>query len=70
MITGNKLKMIRSIRGLSQLELADLAGISPVSISTFESGKSDMRAGTVVKLCAALGVGVVYTLDDMEINGP
>ena len=70
MITGNKLKTIRNIRGLSQIELAEIAGISPVSVSTFESGKSDMRSSTVEKLCAALRVGVVYTVDNMVIDGP
>lgn len=69
-LTGPKLRAIRNLRGLTQAQLADAAGISPVSIATFESGKSDMRASTIVKLCEALGVSVSYTVDGTEITGP
>ena len=69
-LTGQKLRAIRAMRGMTQAQLAELAGISPVSIATFESGKSDMRASTVVKLCEALGVRVTYTVDGTEISGP
>jgi len=55
---------------MSQTELASIAGTSPVSIANFESGKSDMRASTIAKLCAALGVTVTYKIDDTEISGP
>jgi hypothetical protein len=29
-----------------------------------------MRARTVIKLCAALGVTIVYRIDQTEITGP
>ena len=58
------------MRGMTQAQLAHAAGISPVSIATFESGKSDMRASTVVKLCEALDVRVTYSVDGTEISGP
>jgi transcriptional regulator with XRE-family HTH domain len=70
MLTGQKLRAIRALRGISQAELAHRAGISPVSVATFESGKSDMRASTIVKLCEALSVQVRYFVDDVEISGP
>ncbi len=70
MLTPQKLRAIRAMRGMTQAELADRAGISPVSIATFEAGKSDMRASTVVKLCEALGVTVTYRVDGTEISGP
>ena len=70
MLTGPKLRAIRHLRGMSQTELASIAGTSPVSIANFESGKSDMRASTIAKLCAALGVTVTYKIDDTEISGP
>jgi transcriptional regulator with XRE-family HTH domain len=69
-LTPEKLRAIRAMRGLSQAELAHRAGISPVSVSTFESGHSDMRASTVIKLCIALGVTIVYRMDGTEITGP
>ena len=70
MLTGPKLRAIRAMRGMTQAQLAHAAGISPVSIATFESGKSDMRASTVVKLCEALDVRVTYSVDGTEISGP
>lgn len=70
MLTGHKLRAIRHLRGWSQSELAEKAGMSPVSIATFEAGKSDMRASTIAKLCEALGVTVTYKIDGTEISGP
>ena len=67
-ITPAKLKAVRALRGISQAELARLAGVSVVSIATFEAGRSDMRASTILKLCAALGVSVTYTIGDTEIR--
>lgn len=71
MLTGNKLKAIRAMKGLTQMELAARAGVSPVSIATFESGRSDIKASTIVKLCDALGITITYRLEDgTEITGP
>lgn len=70
MLTPEKLRAIRAMRGMTQADLAHRAGISPVSIATFESGKSDMRAATVVKLCEALGVTITYHVNGTDISGP
>jgi len=69
-LTGPKLKAIRALRGMTQAELAHAAGVSPVTVATFESGRSDLRAATVIKLCEALGVTVTYKVDGTEISGP
>lgn len=69
-ITGPKLKAIRALKGWSQARLAEAAGVSAVTIATFESGRSDLRAGTIVKLCDALGVRVTYHVDGTDISGP
>lgn len=70
MLTGQKLRAIRHLIGWSQAELAEKAGMSPVSIATFEAGKSDMRASTIAKLCEAMGVSVTYKVGGTEISGP
>ncbi len=70
MLTGPKLKAIRALKGMTQADLAHAAGVSPVTVATFESGKSDLRTSTVLKLCDALGVTVVYRVDGTEISGP
>jgi transcriptional regulator with XRE-family HTH domain len=70
MITGPKLKAIRALKGMSQADLAHVAGVSPVTIATFEAGKSDLRSSTILKLCRALGVTITYKVDGTEISGP
>lgn len=69
-LTPSKLRAIRAMLGISQAELAHRAGISVVSIATFESGRSDMRASTIVKLCDAMGVSVIYRIGTTDISGP
>lgn len=70
MITAKNLRAIRAIRGYSQADLANLAGVSVPSIAEFETGRRDIRASTIAKLCRALGVQVTYKIDDTEITGP
>ena len=70
MLTGSKLRAIRSLRGLTQAQLAESAGVSPTAITEYEKGKRDLRADTIRKLCEALGVQVVYRVDGTEITGP
>lgn len=70
MLTGPKLKALRALKGMTQADLAHAANVSPVTVATFESGKSDLKASTVMKLCEALGVTVVYRVDGTEISGP
>lgn len=70
MITGKTLRAIRSLRGVTQVDLAAKAGISPTAIAEFETGKRDIRASTIAKLCEALDVEVTYTVDGTRISGP
>ena len=70
MLTGDKLRMIRALRNLTQAELATKAGVSPNAIAEYEQGKRDLRTDTVRKLCEALGVQVKYLVDGTEITGP
>ena len=68
MITGKTLRAIRSLRGITQADLAIKAGISPTAIAEFETGKRDIRASTIAKLCKALGVAVTHTVDGVSIS--
>lgn len=70
MITGKTLRAIRAIRGITQADLAERAGISPTAIAEFETGKRDIRASTIAKLCEALDVEVTYKVDGTTISGP
>lgn len=70
MLTGSKLRAIRALRGITQAELAQLAGVSPTAIAEYERDKRDLRTDTVRKLCEALDVRVTYSVDGTDISGP
>lgn len=70
MLTGQKLRAIRALRGMTQADLAQAAGCSPTAIAEYETGKRELRSGTIRKLCDALGVQVTYKVDGTEITGP
>ncbi|HJZ92645.1 MAG TPA: helix-turn-helix transcriptional regulator [Gemmataceae bacterium] len=53
---GDTLKSLREKKGLSQQELADLAGTSQKAISFWEMGKREPALSNLQKLCTALGV--------------
>lgn len=69
-LTGNKLKAIRALRGMTQAELATAANLSVTAIREYELGKRDLRADSIRKLCEALEVQVTYSVDGMVISGP
>ncbi len=70
MLTGQKLRAIRALKNITQAQLAADAGISATAIAEYETGKRDLRADTIRKLCVAMGVEVIYKVDGTEISGP
>lgn len=70
MLTGQKLRAIRALKNITQAKLAADAGISATAIAEYETGKRDLRADTIRKLCEAMGVEVIYRVDGTEITGP
>ncbi|MES2634027.1 MAG: helix-turn-helix transcriptional regulator [Pseudomonadota bacterium] len=70
MLTGSTLRAIRALRHVTQADLAAKAGVSQTAIAEYETGKRDLRADTIRKLCEALGVQVTYKVDGTEISGP
>ena len=53
---GQQLKTARQELGLSQGALAGKIGITPSSISQYESGGADTSIPTLIRLCKILGV--------------
>ncbi|MFA4835959.1 MAG: helix-turn-helix transcriptional regulator [Dehalococcoidia bacterium] len=51
-----KLKQLRQKRFLTQEELAELAGLTPLSISRWENGKRKPRFKSIRRLAKALKV--------------
>ena len=63
---GNKLRMVREERGLSQRELAQLAGISTNAISLIERDENSPSVSTLQSLATALNVKMSYFFDEHE----
>ena len=55
---GKNIKFFRSLRGLSQAELAEKAGISITFLSNIERGNNFPLPGTLCSLTKILGVEV------------
>ncbi len=54
LILKNRLKEIRSERGLSQAQLAEMVGVSRNTISSIETGQFNPTAKLALVLCIAL----------------
>lgn len=51
-----QIRYYRRLAGFSRNELADLMGVSPVTISNYENGHTVPTMNTVIKLAHTLGV--------------
>ena len=54
LILKNNLKDVRSAKGLSQQQLADMVGVSRNTISSIETGQFNPTAKLALILCVAL----------------
>lgn len=70
MLTGKSLRAIRTLKGISQTELARLSGATQGAITAYENGNRDMRASSIVKLAESLDVKIVYRFNGKELTGP
>ncbi len=55
---GEGLRRVRSSRGMSQRQLAELAGVTPAAISQAESGRRGLSLDTLVPMCERLEIGL------------
>ena len=56
---GRALQDARKAKGLTQMELAELSGVSQPSISQLERGVTRGRVETLIRLLAPLGMELV-----------
>jgi transcriptional regulator with XRE-family HTH domain len=63
---GNRLRLVREERGLSQRELAKRAGISTNAISLIERDENSPSVSTLQSLAAALNVKMSYFFDERK----
>lgn len=72
MITASQLRAARSLLGISQSELAELAGVSVPTIQRMEASVGDVRGvvDTLVKVVRALdGLGLELIGEDAPSTG-
>lgn len=62
-----RLKMLRYVKGLTQQELAEAAGVSRDTYIRIESGQSDAKASTMERIAEALGVDSKDLLTPFEM---
>ena len=55
---GNRLKERRGELGITQLQLAEMVGVSRKTVNTVENGVFTPSATLAIKLAAALGLSV------------
>ena len=67
MTLGDRIKLTREKRGLSQNELSRRSGVRQALISELESGKKDDTTGSALRRMArVLGVSVDYLLGTFD----
>lgn len=59
---GDRIRELRTERGLSQKELADKIGVATNTVSQYESGKSKTSINVLAKLAVVLDTTTDYLL--------
>lgn len=65
-LLANILRMHRKAAGLSQLQLAQLAGIGKTAVFELEKGKETVQLDTLRKVLAVLNIKVILTSQLMK----
>lgn len=68
MSIGTQIKSFRKQRGLTQVKLAEKAGISRSYLADVEADRYNPSLATLMELAQALGIAVSCLLDDKEID--
>ncbi len=66
-VTGTTIKKLRESKGLTQLQLADIIGVSSKTVSKWETGKGLPDISLVEPLSQALGVSVMELMSGETI---
>lgn len=64
MSTGNRIKYLRELNNLTQVELGRIAGVSDKAVSTWENGTAEPRMGAIQKMADYFGVSKGWIIDD------
>jgi transcriptional regulator with XRE-family HTH domain len=69
MVAGSQIRMARAALQLGVREVAELAGVAPMTISRIETGKSSGQGDTLAKIRRALEKAGVEFIDE-DGGGP
>jgi transcriptional regulator with XRE-family HTH domain len=65
MTTGEKIRLIRKKKGLTQEDLGNMIGVQKAAINKYETGiVVNLKRDTIAKLAKALDVSPVWLMDD------
>ncbi len=59
---GQRVKLLRLQKGMSQVSLAQILGVTPTQVSDMEKGKTSTSLDRLVILCQTLDVSADYLL--------
>lgn len=59
-LIAKRIRVARAERDFNQADLAERLGLTPQAITKLESGRIDMRVGTLERIAAALGKPMSY----------
>lgn len=59
---GERLRELRTERGLTQKQLAEKLGLTQKNVSKYELEKLDLNTETIVKICRFFGCSADYLL--------
>ena len=59
---GNKLLAIRKRMGMTQVEVAEAAGLSSRTYADIERGTVNMRVETILRICDALHIKIIQNI--------
>ena len=67
---GNKLLEIRKRKGLTQIEVAEKAGLADRTYADIERGSANMRVETALRICQALNItpNEILTSDNNSLD--
>lgn len=68
MTTGEKIRAARKRQGMTQKQLGERSGIAEPTIRKYELGKLNPKRETLAKISRALGVTVLYFMDDPNFS--
>lgn len=68
-VIGNRIRAVRSARGVTQTDLGKHLGLTFQQVQKYETGSNRVSAATLVRVAAILGVPADLLLRDLDMPG-